>query len=865
MQELYGSDGTNYRVLAKSENFSDKIDTRLRNISGFCRYDINKGNARSEKPGNIVYISSSLNNTFPSVCPIICYNSVMKKYASVEATYFHAVIFDGDFDYKNCFQELFHLRFIGDDEAHLYTSQTLSEKAAYGDYSDELTPISVETVKSIVKLMLERDFDKRKEKIRLVMDVCGAGYDARCMVLLSKVYHYLPYTLRRKYGFSTYSNQTEPQVHPQTAIVLYERDFAGANNTFVWLSELQAGGTVTVSERISKLVDQIFASDQDEMLEQFDELEKKIGSHAEIESILDFFDYAERWNCLAEQGYTEELFDAVLDYLLDPTKEHIDPLYQIKCDTIRQLLPEKMWQTQLKEQVLGAQYFLSAMPKGVLELVEAMCALGFWKEKEEQELQEVMQKTLDDWRQRVDLRRNISEFETIEEVSGYKEHLTKLVDELDTEISKCEKKRYGVESLSELRKAWLQRLADELDDIGRKKQSCQEREDYLKHREDVENEKRQIEGAFEDLLETKALTSRERKQKTGYIKETAQPGKVIKEMDYSTMLERAIQIKQQIRYDENKNFCNTCINRLYDKKIHSVLTAEDVVYRFNEADLDIIERWMNVLEVSDEDKFKCLKGLSELRDKIRMEESKLKEGQKVVLVPSSERRTNSISKEGQQRVWSQAGCLSADGGNNTAAISQTVEISSKNILKNYVQLCQLGREKKACRLILACEEASGPETVTLPPELDAYAFDVLNVLIDPERLLRARKKSEETKKNFLAALYTCRNENKFFLMMLKLTLQPEKMLQVLLECNIFDDWDVKHLTEAANIISSRACEREKCLNDILMQKKQLENIETVYEKMKKESDFWKTTLQSSKQREKYYKELSEKMERKWGR
>lgn len=860
MQELYGSDGTNYRVLAKSESFTDKIDMRLRNISGFCRYDINKGNARSVKPGNIVYISSSLNNTFPSVCPIICYNSVMKKYASVEATYFHAVIFDGDFDYKNCFQELFHLRFIGDDEAHLYTNQMMSEKAAYGDYSNELTPISVETVKSIVKLMLERDFGKRKEKIRLVMDVCGAGYDARCMVLLSMVYHYLPYALRRKYGFSTYSNQTEPQVHPQTAIVLYEKDFAGANNAFVWLSELQAGGTVTVSERVSKLVDQIFASDQEEMLEQFDELEKKIGSHAEIESILDFFDYAERWNCLAEQGYTEELFDAVLDYLLDPTKEHIDPLYQVKCDTIRRLLPEKMWQTQLKEQVLDAQYFLSAMPKGVLELVEAMCALGFWKEKEERELQEVMLETLDDWRQRVDLRGNINEFATIEEVRRYKEHLSKLVDELDTEISKCEKKRYGVESLSELKTAWLQRLKNERDDIDGKKQSCQKWEDDLKHREDVENEKRQIEEAFEDLLETKALTSRERKQKTGCMKETAQPGKVIKEMDYSTMLERAIQIKQQICYkDENENFCNTYINRLYDKKIHSALTAEDAVYRFNEDDLEIIENRMKVLV------FKCLKEVGDLRDKIRLEKSKLKEGQKVVLVPSSERRTNSISKEGQQRVWSQAGCLSADGGNNTAAISQAVEISSKNILKNYVQLYQLRQEKKACRLILACEEEDGTETVKLPTELNAYAFDVLNVLIDPGRRLRVRKKSEETKKNFLSALYTCRNENKFFLMMLKLTLQPEKMLQVLLECNIFDDWDVKYLTEAANIISSRACEREKCLNDILMQKKQLENIETVYEKMKKESDFWKTTLQSSKQREKYYKELSEKMERKWGR
>lgn len=205
MQILYGNDGNNYRTLARTADVDDITEKSV--LEAYLSYRF-VGNDRNysgidKQPAALTYVTTNLEGVLRQDRVLICRNARMANYTT-PSSYAHFILQDPEKEgYGENFFRLLRYSFIKDVDAASY------DDASLADYEPQVGPepvregIDTDILKAVVGLILVKD--RSSTPIRLIVDRRGDAYNARSLEIIEAIYHYLPYDLRKKYGFCTYA------------------------------------------------------------------------------------------------------------------------------------------------------------------------------------------------------------------------------------------------------------------------------------------------------------------------------------------------------------------------------------------------------------------------------------------------------------------------------------------------------------------------------------------------------------------------------------------------------------------------------------------------------------------------------------
>ena len=204
MEMIFGNDGINYRVLAKTSDISDRISSEI--SKEYCAYTIpaktSEYSDASHFPEAICYVSTNLKGALPYEMALIAKSAKMLQY-SAGSYYTQVFLTDTSTDfYEKEFFEIFHRRFINSEEAG--NCPEIIEQEHSFERWDEVDEKALDA--SQIRMLLMALFTKmeRRQTLRIISDIGGDNYNLRSRSILASLYHYLPYDYRRRCGFASY-------------------------------------------------------------------------------------------------------------------------------------------------------------------------------------------------------------------------------------------------------------------------------------------------------------------------------------------------------------------------------------------------------------------------------------------------------------------------------------------------------------------------------------------------------------------------------------------------------------------------------------------------------------------------------------
>ncbi len=219
MQILYGNDGMNYCVIAKSKDVNESIINEITN-RGFLFYDFPKGSYSSSEtePVSLAYTISSFNGIFPEEMLIIAQSKRMGNrntpsyYTHIQITGLPKKITDLEF----C--RILNRKFIKDIDVMNYKEQDI-DNFVFEPKEENLNPYSFDkeeylkepSKEILTKIQIQmilsflyQGLQYLGNPVIVVLDKEGDEYNNRAKEVIFTIYQYIPYALRDKIGFCTY-------------------------------------------------------------------------------------------------------------------------------------------------------------------------------------------------------------------------------------------------------------------------------------------------------------------------------------------------------------------------------------------------------------------------------------------------------------------------------------------------------------------------------------------------------------------------------------------------------------------------------------------------------------------------------------
>lgn len=220
MQLLYGNDGNNYRTLAKTSDMDEHIEKALKDSYLFYQYVENEGHySKVEKqPEAITYVTTDLGGILKKEHILFVKNARMSNFFT-PCSYAHFLLFEADRkSYGEPFLPMIKSSFIQDKDSLLYDGEML--KNFQPEVREEIgeNVFEEEILKVIVGYIMLRD--KSSAKVKVVIDAEGDRYNDRSMALIQEIYRYLPYDIRKKHGFLSYTG-TQQNVPGRVKLEIY--------------------------------------------------------------------------------------------------------------------------------------------------------------------------------------------------------------------------------------------------------------------------------------------------------------------------------------------------------------------------------------------------------------------------------------------------------------------------------------------------------------------------------------------------------------------------------------------------------------------------------------------------------------------
>lgn len=349
MQLLYGNDGVNYRVLDKSSEMSDGIYKSM--LATYSKYDfVSNGRAYTsvdKEPECITYVTSNLDNQMREEELVLCKTGHMSQYSS-PSYYFHGVVehVSRDF-YEKEFFKIFNYKFIRDIQVANFTNGSIDSF----EFTDELfNDIKLTDEQLIVILAKFMSNEKAGVKTKILVDKTGDDYNTRSREILAAIYHYLPYELRKRYGFKSYC-QDEKGIPGRVSFVLYNQDETVADEDFITLTESVDDILKTIDHQyVEYATFLVKGTDEVSRKKHFDSLSKLArDGRLKITECITYFKNLQQWS----DGSQETLLPEWIQYI-DKNSFRKGPLYERLLEIIVEKVENEYYNDYLFDKVLSA-------------------------------------------------------------------------------------------------------------------------------------------------------------------------------------------------------------------------------------------------------------------------------------------------------------------------------------------------------------------------------------------------------------------------------------------------------------------------------------------------------------------------------
>ncbi|MBM6840340.1 hypothetical protein H6A03_02140 [[Clostridium] spiroforme] len=235
MQLLYANDGINYRTINKSSSLSSGAEKVL--LGSYMKYDFVSNadlySSVSKEPEALTYAVSNLNNELNKDYLIISKTGHMSNF-STPCYYFHALLKDVSDDFfKDDFFEIFNYQFIEDKKVNQYQHENID----HYQFSREKTNTVVLNDEQLIAILATfMNNEKSNRKTKIIVDAKGDAYNQRSRAILASIYHYLPYELRKRYGFLSYSRDENGGAGRISFVLYPKEEIRNINTSFIDLT-----------------------------------------------------------------------------------------------------------------------------------------------------------------------------------------------------------------------------------------------------------------------------------------------------------------------------------------------------------------------------------------------------------------------------------------------------------------------------------------------------------------------------------------------------------------------------------------------------------------------------------------------------
>ena len=354
MQILYGNDGTNYRTIDKSPNMTGDVERAI--LGSYAKYDFSRVpgmySSVEKEPEAITYVTSNMNlsNRFRRDQLIVCKTGHMQTYGS-PSFYFHGLIKDVDSDFfDEDFFDIFGYSFINERDIYQYQGGLIDK---YQFASDKHFKVALTKEQLIVILAMFMTNESSGMKTRILCDVGGDRFNQRSREILYSIYRHLPGGIRKRYGFSSYS-QDDRKLSGRVSFVIFCKDDLNSN----------VPGMITLNESrtdVARIVKKEYLEYAEYLVEELDDEGrkqhfKKLSGLADegilrIKDCVDYYSKTKQWS----SGTQERCLPEWIDYI-DQNSFRKGPLYDVLLQIIIDKVNNDYYNDYLFDSILRANH-----------------------------------------------------------------------------------------------------------------------------------------------------------------------------------------------------------------------------------------------------------------------------------------------------------------------------------------------------------------------------------------------------------------------------------------------------------------------------------------------------------------------------
>lgn len=301
MQLLYGNDGTNYKTIAKSKEMTSGQEKQI--IQGYLGYNFvkerDKYTSVYDEPISLSYVTTNLTGTLSEEKILLTKNARMSNYLT-PSYYSHVHVLESSNKvYEEGFFDLLQYSFIKDVELTEYLEKDIDsfmqEKMAEPTVLNK-SVIEKENIIAIISALFHV-LESPSKKIRIVVDAEGDAYNQRVLDIIATLYEYIPYGIRKKVGFSTYSD-IDTGISSRIKIQLFTKEaMSKLGNDAIDLSKAELSEILkTVPDEIIEFVREYVNKEEKERKELFGIFRTVFEDiDAEIEDYIYFCNNLKKW------------------------------------------------------------------------------------------------------------------------------------------------------------------------------------------------------------------------------------------------------------------------------------------------------------------------------------------------------------------------------------------------------------------------------------------------------------------------------------------------------------------------------------------------------------------------------------------
>ena len=378
MELIYGNDGMNYRVFAKSSGISPKAEQLLEN--SYMKYYFVKNHSvyssPAKEPESIYYVTSDLGTALPREQVILAKNGRMSQ-RGTPSYYFHAHLEDTDQDYyKERFFRIFQMRFVSDLEAAEFDQERLNSYTPSYDETIRPGALSLDQIRMVLCLFFYQE--RLGRPVRILLDRSGDEYNRRAREVLMDIYRYLPYDFRKRYGFLSYTDEEQASVS-RISFELFDR--AQVRQTGEMDLDLEHSVLKEIRDRINKpqicgYVDYVTSLSEEDRISHFDSLEKMAaGKRLTVQDCISFFSYEKEW----KEKPVRTLMPVWADYIY-ANGQRGGAMFERLCGIISDRLDNETYQDYLRESIEKQKVSVLNLPEQIRRLLlmaDSISSLSF--------------------------------------------------------------------------------------------------------------------------------------------------------------------------------------------------------------------------------------------------------------------------------------------------------------------------------------------------------------------------------------------------------------------------------------------------------------------------------------------------------